>query len=64
MSGASAKTVLLATGLNKASLKKIWDLSDVSKDGKLDQVCVREVIPPLLNKTCYVLLVLNPPLPI
>ena len=37
VSGAAAKNVLIATGVNKSFLKKIWDLADVSKDGKLDK---------------------------
>lgn len=36
VSGASAKTVLTSSGLAVASLRKIWDLSDIDKDGQLD----------------------------
>ena len=31
-----ARTALMATGVPKKSLRKIWDLSDIDKDGKLD----------------------------
>ena len=36
VSGAAAKGVLGNNGLPVASLRKIWDLSDVDKDGYLD----------------------------
>lgn len=36
MSAATARTVLTGTGVPKAALKKIWELSDVDKDGSLD----------------------------
>ncbi len=36
VSGGAAKGVLGASGLPVASLRKIWDLSDVDKDGQLD----------------------------
>mmetsp|Transcript_16845 Transcript_16845/g.32878 ORF Transcript_16845/g.32878 Transcript_16845/m.32878 type:complete len:518 (-) Transcript_16845:196-1749(-) len=36
MSGGTAKNVLLATGVNTSFLRKIWDLSDMDKDGALD----------------------------
>ena len=36
VTGASAKSVLMASGLPNKSLRVIWDLSDYGKDGKLD----------------------------
>lgn len=36
VSGASAKTVLGASGLAKAQLRAVWALSDIDKDGALD----------------------------
>ncbi len=36
VSGGAAKGVLTATGLPSATLRKIWDLSDIDKDGQLD----------------------------
>ena len=36
LSGASARDVLTSMGLQKADLRKIWELSDVDKDGALD----------------------------
>ena len=36
VSGAKAKVVLSGTGLSTGSLRKIWDLSDIDEDGKLD----------------------------
>ena len=36
VSGKAAKDILMASGLSVAILRKIWDLSDVDKDGKLD----------------------------
>jgi EH domain-containing protein 1 len=35
VSGAAAKNILLQSGIPKANLKKIWDLSDIDKDGQL-----------------------------
>lgn len=35
VSGAAARPVLSASGLPNASLRKIWDLADVGKDGQL-----------------------------
>lgn len=36
MSGGTAKTVLLATSVPTVHLRKIWELSDIDKDGTLD----------------------------
>lgn len=36
VSGKAAKDVLMASGLAVGTLRKIWDLSDIDKDGKLD----------------------------
>jgi len=36
LNGASAKPLLLATGLQNDLLKRIWYLSDIDKDGELD----------------------------
>ena len=36
ITGAQAKTVLSGTGLSTGSLRKIWDLADMDKDGQLD----------------------------
>jgi EH domain-containing protein 1 len=36
VSGGTAKTLLLSSGLPKNVLKQIWDLADVTRDGKLD----------------------------
>jgi hypothetical protein len=36
VSGGAAKGVLGASGLPVASLRRIWDLSDINKDGQLD----------------------------
>ena len=36
VSGAQAKTVLTSSGLSTGSLRKIWELSDMDKDGQLD----------------------------
>jgi hypothetical protein len=36
VTGAAAKGVLASSGLPKATLRKIWDLADVDKDGQLD----------------------------
>jgi EH domain-containing protein 1 len=35
VSGAAAKNVLMQSKIPKPSLKKIWDLSDIDKDGQL-----------------------------
>ena len=35
ISGKAAKDILMASGLSVAILRKIWDLADVDKDGKL-----------------------------
>lgn len=37
VSGAAAKTVMLASGLPPSVLKKVWELADVDKDGSLDK---------------------------
>ena len=37
VSGASAKTVLASSGVPKTALRKIWELSDIDKDGQLDK---------------------------
>jgi Cytoskeletal-regulatory complex EF hand len=36
VSGAGAKSLLTATGLHTSKLRKIWELSDIDKDGHLD----------------------------
>ena len=36
ITGAQAKTILTETGLGTSSLRKIWDLADMDKDGQLD----------------------------
>lgn len=36
LSGAAAKNILLGTGLNNDTLKRIWYLADIDKDGHLD----------------------------
>lgn len=36
VSGGAAKNLLVASGLAKTVLRQIWDLADVTKDGKLD----------------------------
>lgn len=36
VSGAGAKSLLTATGLPTNKLRKIWELSDIDKDGQLD----------------------------
>lgn len=36
VSGAGAKSLLTATGLPTNKLRKIWELSDIDKDGHLD----------------------------
>ena len=36
VSGAGAKSLLTATGLPTSKLRKIWELSDIDKDGHLD----------------------------
>lgn len=36
VSGAAAKGILTSSGLAVASLRKIWDLADIDKDGQLD----------------------------
>ena len=36
VSGAAAKSVFTSSGVSVANLRKIWDLSDIDKDGKLD----------------------------
>lgn len=36
VSGADAKSVLVASGLHKSILKQVWALSDIDKDGSLD----------------------------
>jgi hypothetical protein len=36
VTGGGAKDLMSASGLPTASLRKIWELSDVDKDGKLD----------------------------
>jgi EH domain-containing protein 1 len=38
VSGAAAKNVLTSSGLPTAKLRKIWELSDLDKDGNLDLV--------------------------
>lgn len=35
ITGAAAKEILTASGLDKPSLRKIWELSDMDKDGQL-----------------------------
>lgn len=40
VSGKAAKDVLMASGLSVATLRKIWDLSDIDKDGKLVRHCL------------------------
>jgi len=35
--GGKAKELLMASGIDVAALRKIWDLSDIDKDGKLDK---------------------------
>jgi hypothetical protein len=37
VSGGAAKGVMSASGLPVAQLRKIWELSDIDKDGSLDQ---------------------------
>ena len=36
LSGAGAKSLLTATGLSTNKLRKIWELSDIDKDGQLN----------------------------
>jgi hypothetical protein len=36
LSGAQVKTALVATGVATGVLRKVWTLSDIDKDGKLD----------------------------
>ena len=36
VSGKAARDLLSAAGIPKSSLKKIWDLGDIDKDGNLD----------------------------
>jgi len=36
VSGGAAKNVLTSTGLAVGQLRKIWELSDLDKDGQLD----------------------------
>ena len=36
VSGEKAKTILLSLGLKKSVLKRLWELSDMDKDGQLD----------------------------
>ena len=36
VTGAAAKTLFTSSGVQKDNLRKIWDLSDIDKDGKLD----------------------------
>ena len=36
VSGAGAKSLLTASGLPTNKLRKIWELSDIDKDGHLD----------------------------
>lgn len=36
VSGGGAKSILSATGLPIQKLRKIWELSDIDKDGHLD----------------------------
>jgi EH domain-containing protein 1 len=36
ITGAKARELLTATGIPVSQLRKLWDLSDISKDGKLD----------------------------
>lgn len=38
VSGMAAKPILSASGLPVATLRKIWDLADIDKDGQLDQM--------------------------
>ena len=37
VSGSKAKQILLSFGIEKSILKKLWDLADIDKDGKLDE---------------------------
>lgn len=36
VTGEAAKSLLTATGLPTNKLRKIWEMSDIDKDGKLD----------------------------
>ena len=36
VSGSGAKSLLTSTGLPTSKLRKIWELSDIDKDGHLD----------------------------
>ena len=51
VSGASARTVMQATGLPVALLKQVWNLADIDKDGQLD---IHEYV--IANHLCQVLL--------
>jgi GTPase SAR1 family protein len=52
VSGVAAKPILSGSGLPVASLRKIWDLSDIDKDGQLDKN--EFVVAMCLIETCKV----------